>query len=137
MNILREDADFGVSQFVEQKRYNHALETELGLTIARLEQVRFARVHLAIAKDSVFVRNRGKTSASVLLDLKANSRLSREQVEAIVYLVARSINGLEADQVTVLDQSGRMLNSPDTSSDYAMTEKQFEYRRRVDDSWGF
>lgn len=135
LDMLKDDPGFGVSQFIENKRYIHGLETELGRTIAQLKPVRDARVHLAVAKDSVFVRNRGKTTASVLLDVRSGQRLESEQVAAIVYLLARSINGLEAEQITVVDQSGRMLNSPDSSTDHAMSANQFDHKRRVEESY--
>ncbi len=121
LDMLQDEPGFGVSQFIETKRYNHGLETELGRTIAQLKPIKSARVHIALAKDSVFVRDRSKTSASVMLDLRAGQRLESDQVAAVVYFLSRSIHGLEAEQVTVVDQSGRMLNSPDDSSDYALS----------------
>ncbi|MEM7081993.1 MAG: flagellar basal-body MS-ring/collar protein FliF [Pseudomonadota bacterium] len=133
LEMLKEEQGFGVSQFVEGKRYNHGLETELGRTISALDPVRSARVHIALAKDSVFVRDRGQTSASVVLDVLSGRRLLDEQVAAIVYILARSVNGLAAERVTVVDQTGRMLNSPDMSSNHALSANQFEHTSRVED----
>ena len=135
LDMLQDEPGFGVSQFIETKRYNHGLETELGRTIAQLKPVKSARVHIALAKDSVFVRDRSKTTASVLLDVRAGQRLENDQVAAVVYFIARSINGLDADQVTVVDQSGRMLNSPDSSNDYAVSANQFEHTQRVEETY--
>ncbi len=135
LDMLQDEPGFGVSQFIETKRYNHGLETELGRTIAKLKPIKSARVHIALARDSVFIRDRSKTTASVMLDLRAGQRLENEQVAAVVYFLARSIHGLEADQVTVVDQSGRMLNSPDDSSDYAISANQFEHTQRVEESY--
>lgn len=132
LDMLQDEPGFGVSQFIETKRYNHGLETELGRSIAKLKPVKSARVHIALAKDSVFVRDRRKTTASVMLDVLSGQRLDKEQVGSIVYFLARSINGLEAEQVTVVDQSGRMLNSPETSGDYALSANHFEHTKRVE-----
>lgn len=132
LDILQEEQGFGVSQFIETKRYNHGLETELARTISQLKAVKSARVHIALAKDSVFVRDRGKTTASVLLDVLSGQRLEKEQVSSVVYLLARSIIGLEAENVAVIDQTGRMLNSPDASDDYAISSSQFEHTQKVE-----
>lgn len=135
LDMLHDEPGFGVSQFIETKRYNHGLETELGRTIAELKPVKRARVHIALAKDSVFVRDRSKTTASVMLEVRSGQKLENDQVDAIVYFLARSINGLEAENVTVVDQSGRMLNSPDNSTDAAVSGHQFEHTKRVEDDY--
>ncbi|MFK8029915.1 MAG: flagellar basal-body MS-ring/collar protein FliF [Gammaproteobacteria bacterium] len=135
LDMLQDEPGFGVSQFLEVKRYNHGLETAIGRTIEQLKPVKSARVHIAVAKDSVFVRNRSETTASVMLDVRSGQRLEKEQVGAIVFFLARSVNGLEADNVTVVDQSGRMLNSPDSSSDHANSANQFEHTKRVEDAF--
>src|SRR5215467_15495884 len=99
--LLDKDPGFGVSQFVENARYQHALETELARTIASLRPVEAARVHLAVPRQSAFVRDHRPGSASVFVQLKAGRRLEQEQIQAIVNLVASSIPDLEANQVTV------------------------------------
>src|SRR5579872_1156036 len=104
---LDKDPGFGVSQFVESARYQHALETELARTIANLRPVAGARVHIALARQSAFVRDHHAASASVFVQLKAGQRLEQEQVQAIINLVASSIPELDAHQVTVVDQQGR------------------------------
>ncbi len=103
---MEKDPGFGVSQFMENARYQHALETELARTIAGLKAVQGARVHLAVPQQSAFVRDRRSVSASVFLQLRSGERLDREQVDAIVNLVASSIPELDAGHVTVVEQPG-------------------------------
>jgi len=132
---MDKDPGFGVSQFVENARYQHALETELGRTIANLRPVEGARVHLAVPRQSAFVRDHRGASASVFVQLKAGRRLEQEQVQAIVNLVASSIPELEASQVTVVDQQGRLLSSPEGHDELSLREKQFDLVHRLEDDY--
>lgn len=124
------DQGFGTSQFVENARYQHALESELARTITNLRPVREARVHLALPKPSAFTRQKEPASASVALQLNSGASLEQGQVDAIVHLVSSSIPGLPAENVTVVDQYGRLLSNPDPDSDAAVSAKQFEQQRR-------
>jgi flagellar M-ring protein FliF len=136
LEMLQQSQSLGTSQFMETARYNHALEEELANSIASIESVKGARVHLAITKNSVFLRERTKPSASVLLDLYPGRALNQGQVNAIVHLVASSIPQLEASQVTVVDQSGRLLsNAEEDKYGFELTGKQFEYQQRVEESY--
>src|SRR5687768_11848924 len=131
-SVMSKDPGFGVSQFMEGARYQHALETELARTITNLQAVEGARVHLALPRQSAFVRDRRKPSASVFLQMKPGRRLESEQVTAIVNLVASSIPELESQQVTVVDQQGRLLSSPEgTNTEVAEREKQMEIAREL------
>jgi flagellar M-ring protein FliF len=130
---ITKDPGFGVSQFMESARYQHALESELAQTIGNLQSVEGARVHLALPRQSAFVRDRRPATASILVQLKAGRRLAEEQVTSIVNLVASSIPELDANQVTVVDQQGHLLSSPRGNDEYAMRDKQFEYARRIED----
>jgi flagellar M-ring protein FliF len=132
--LISKDPGFGVSQFMENARYQYALESELARTISALQAVEAARVHLAIPQQSAFVRDRRPASASVLLQLRAGHRLEPEQVSAIVHLVASSIPELDSDQVTVVDQQGRLLSSP-KSGDSAVAAEQFEAAHRIEDTY--
>jgi flagellar M-ring protein FliF len=132
---MDKDPGFGVSQFVENARYQHALETELGRTIANLRPVEAARVHLAVPRQSAFVRDHRAASASVFVQLKAGRRLEQEQIQAIVNLVASSIPDLEASQVTVVDQQGRLLSSPEGHDELSLREKQFDLVHRLEDDY--
>ncbi|WP_454831145.1 flagellar basal-body MS-ring/collar protein FliF [Pseudoxanthomonas wuyuanensis] len=133
--MMERDPGFGVSQFVENARYQHALETELVRTISTLRPVRDARVHLAIPKPSAFTRQREVSSASVVLDLRSGAMLERNQVDAIVHLVASSIPDLAPERVTVVDQSGRMLTITDPNSEAALNAAQFERVRKLETSF--
>lgn len=133
--MISKDPGFGVSQFMEGARYQHALETELARTIANLQAVAAARVHLALPRQSAFVRDRRPSSASVFLQLKPGRRLESEQVTAIVNLVASSIPELEAGQVTVVDQSGRLLSAPDGHDEFAARDKQMEIARNTEERY--
>ncbi|MBN6150084.1 flagellar M-ring protein FliF [Xanthomonas sp. AmX2] len=133
--VMEKDPGFGVSQFVENARYQHALETELARTIGSLRPVREARVHLAIPKPSAFTRQREVASASVVLELRGGNTLERNQVDAIVNMVASSIPDLAPERVTVVDQSGRMLTIADPNSDAALNAAQFEQVRRQESSY--
>ena len=120
---------------MENARYQHALETELARTIASLQHVEGARVHLAVPRQSAFVRDRRPASASVFVQLKAGKRLEQEQVQSIVNLVASSIPELEASHVTVVDQQGRLLSAPQSDSEAAQREQQFELAHRLEEDY--
>jgi len=128
--LMERDPGFGVSQFIENARYQHALETELVRTITSLRPVRDARVHLAIPKPSAFTRKREVASASVVLELRTGTSLSQAQVDAITHMVASSIPDLAPERVTVVDQSGQLLSRQDKNSDEAISAAQFEQVRR-------
>jgi len=135
VNAMTKDPGFGVSAFMENARYQHALETELARTIASLQNVQGARVHLAMARQSAFVSDRRPGSASVFLQIKAGRRLDDEQVQAIANLVASSIPEMQASQVTVVDQAGRLLSAPNTDSDLGMRDKMFEIAHRLEEGY--
>lgn len=124
------DQGFGTSQFIENARYQRALETELARTISNLRPVREARVHLALPKPSAFTRQKEPASASVVLQLQSGAVLEPGQVDAIVHLVSSSIPELPPGNVTVVDQFGRLLSNPDPDSDAAIAAKQLEQQRR-------
>ncbi|HEX5804547.1 MAG TPA: flagellar basal-body MS-ring/collar protein FliF [Azospira sp.] len=107
---LMENQKFGISQFAEQVNYQRALEGELARTIQSIAAVQGARVHLAIPKPTVFVREEQKPSASVLLNLYAGRTLEPAQIAGIQNLVAASVPQMPLSNVAVLDQSGAMLS---------------------------
>lgn len=129
------ESGFSTSQFMETARYHHALETELARTVTNLRPVQSARVHLALPKASVFLRSQSKASASVMISLYPGRNLEQAQVSAIVHLVASSIPNLSSSQVTVVNQQGVLLSSPDNSSEMAISTRQFEYVRNLEASY--
>jgi flagellar M-ring protein FliF len=110
---LMEQQKLGVTQFQEQVTYQRALEGELARSIQSLAAVQAARVHLAIPKPSVFLREQQKPTASVLLSMHPGRTLERAQIAGIVHLVASSVPELAARNVSVIDQSGALLNQTD------------------------
>ncbi|QAA92950.1 flagellar basal-body MS-ring/collar protein FliF [Pollutimonas thiosulfatoxidans] len=108
---LMDQTRFGASQFTEQINYQRALEGELVSSIQAMHAVQDARVHLAIPRESLFVRDRQPPTASVLLTLYPGRSLSDAQVSAITWLVSSSVPHLTADKVSVVDQNGRLLTA--------------------------
>ena len=133
--VLEKEQGFGTSQFVERARYQRALEVELARSISEVNSVQNARVHLAVPKQSVFVRRGKKPSASVLVHLYPGRALEEGQVAAIAHLVAASVPNLEPTDVKVVDQKGRLLTAPDQSDEALLTRKQFDYTRRLEHSY--
>jgi flagellar M-ring protein FliF len=135
------DSPFGMSDMAESKHYQEMLETDLGNTIAGLQFVRAARVHLALPKQSAFIRDNRPASASVLLTLYPGRQLDSSQVSAIVHLVSASVPDLDPAQVSVVDQQGTLLtvsdpDSPDAEGDTRMrlaTRMENSYAQRIED----
>ncbi|ANF87481.1 Flagellar M-ring protein [Pseudomonas antarctica] len=130
--ILDKDQGLGTSQFMEATRYRRGLEGELARTISSLNNVKGARVHLAIPKSSVFVRDERKPSASVLVELFSGRSLEPGQVLAIINLVATSVPELSKSQITVVDQKGNLLSDMAENSALTQAGKQFDYSRRME-----
>jgi flagellar M-ring protein FliF len=131
--LLDKDNGFGASKNVEQMRFQRALEGEIALTIQTIQNVKSAKVLLAIPVQSVFVRERKKPSASVVVELYQGRTLEKEQIESIIHLVASSVPLMEAGQVTVVDQKGRLLNSKEGGEDMSLSSKQFEYKKNIEE----
>jgi len=130
--LLDKEASFTTSKSVELKRFQRALEGEIARTIMTIQNIKAARVLLALPKQSVFVRKQKKPSASVIINLYQGRSLEKEQVEAIIHLVASSVPMLEASQVTVVDQKGRLLSTKDKNSGSALTGKQLDYKAEIE-----
>jgi len=130
--LLQQDVGFGTSRIVERARHQQAMQGELARTIGTIGAVQSARVHLAIPKQSVFVRERKKPSASVTVRLFSGRTLEDGQVEAIVHLVASSVPEMEPSRVTVVDHKGRLLSGDRTSDDVKRSSTQFEFTRKIE-----
>ncbi|MBB1485654.1 flagellar basal-body MS-ring/collar protein FliF [Oceanospirillum sediminis] len=130
--LLDQEQGLGTSQFMESARYRRSVEGELARTISSLQPVRGARVHLAIPKQSVFVRDYRKPSASVFLNLQSGAALDASQANAIVNLVATSIPQLDPKDVTIVDQRGRLLSQVDAQESDKQIQRQFEYSRKLE-----
>lgn len=123
---------FNTSQFMENARYKAALEAELARTISKFNDIKAARVHLAIPRESAFVRDAHEPSASVFLDVYSGLELKKHTIAAIVNLVASSIPNLSASRVTVVDQDGQLLNEGSGQSLFSETERYLDYRQTLE-----
>ncbi|SNS61546.1 flagellar M-ring protein FliF [Noviherbaspirillum humi] len=124
---LMENQKMGVSQFYEQVNFQRALEGELARSIGAVGAVAAARVHLALPKPSVFVRDQQKPTASVLLNLHPGRGLDQQQVSAIVHLVASSVPDLPTKNVTVVDQNGNLLSEVGKIGNNGLDPSQLKY----------
>jgi len=128
------DSPFGMSDLAERTRYQQMLESDLSATIGGLQSVRAARVHLAMAKPSAFIRDNREASASVLVTLYPGRQLDAGQVAAIVHLVASSVPGLDAREVSVVDQQGQLLTT-DPSSPAAVGDDRLRMATRIENTY--
>ena len=135
IEMLQKDSALGSSSMMEIARYQSVLETELARTIVKVQGVQSARVHLALPKPTVFLRDARKATASVMLQLYPGRRLEPGQVAAIVHLVASSVPELGPSDVTLVDQAGTLLNSPDENAEQAASTRQFAYTRKLEQSY--
>ncbi|WP_420477247.1 flagellar basal-body MS-ring/collar protein FliF [Noviherbaspirillum sp. ST9] len=131
---LMENQKLGVSQFLEQVNFQRALEGELARSIQSVGAVQAARVHLALPKASVFVRDQQKPTASVLLNLHAGRSMDPQQVSAIVHLVASSVPDLPTKNVTVVDQNGNLLSETGNKSSNGLDPTQLKYVQELQQS---
>jgi len=130
--LLEEDQSITTSQFMENVRYQRAIQGELSRTISSMVNIKTARVHLAIPKQTPFIRSKRKSSASVFIDLYSGRKLSDEQVSSIISLVAMSIPNLQSDNVAVIDNKGRLLSSSNKESGVELSNTQLKYTRKIE-----
>jgi flagellar M-ring protein FliF len=126
---------FGMTDFAQKINYQRALQGELARTIASLAPVEAARVHLAMAEKRLFREQQEKTTASVIIKLVPGRKLSENQIQGIINLVAGSVEGLDNPQVSVIDSNGRVLSKPrDTAVDSPLAPGLLEYQRSFEKS---
>ena len=134
---LFDKANFGASEFTEQVNYHRAIEGELERSVMSIREVETARVHLTLAKDSLYSEARQPAKASVLVKLRHAAALSPQNVAAICQLTASAVPGLAADQVSLVDTSGNLLNRPRpnaTGDDAGGSEATLDYRKAIEQS---
>ncbi len=134
-DILNQDQGFGTSQFMQNARYHKALEDELAMSIASMRNVKNARIHLAIPKQSVFIRDRKKPTASVILELYSGRSLDKNQVLGITNMVSASIEDMNTSDVTVVDQMGSLLTDNSDALDQGLNDKQMVYTLKLENSY--
>ncbi|WP_151994296.1 flagellar basal-body MS-ring/collar protein FliF [Buttiauxella massiliensis] len=128
---LLDQEKFGISQFSEQVNYQRALEGELARTIETLGPVKNARVHLAMPKPSLFVREQKSPSASVTLSLEPGRALDEGQISAVVHMVSSAVAGLPPGNVTLVDQGGHLLTQSNTAG-RDLNDAQLKYAMDVE-----
>ncbi|MEQ1947284.1 MAG: flagellar basal-body MS-ring/collar protein FliF [Bryobacteraceae bacterium] len=130
---LFDKANFGASEFTEQVNYHRAVEGELERTVMSIREVEQARIHLTFAKESIYTEVRQPAKASVLLKLRAGSKLSLQNVAAICQLTASAVPELSPDQVSVVDSNGNLLNRPKRGGAAdAMNETALDYKKTIE-----
>lgn len=132
--LLEKKKGFGVSQFMEKANYQRALEGELARSVSSISSIKQARVHLALPKQSSFVRKAGNPSASVIVEIYGGRTLDAQQVGAITYLVSSSIPGMTSSNVTVIDSRGNLLSSRKDSV-VSASSSNFKYTTTVEQSY--
>lgn len=129
--MLYGDNPIGTSQFLEQARFARALEQELTKTIELISGVRDARVHLSVPRQTSFIRASSRASASVMLDLMNGMQLTDSQISGITHLIASSVAGLTAEDVSIVDQRGTLL-SRGAENEYTMSSDHFQLTRSLE-----
>lgn len=132
--LMDKEQPLGTSQFVENTRYQRSIEGELARTITSITSIRSARVHLAIPKKTVFVRDVAQPTASVFVEVFAGRSVEPAQVKAIMNLVASSVPDMNMKDVTVVDQQGNLLSTGEESADLILASKQHQYAKEVEGS---
>ncbi|MGV7246641.1 flagellar basal-body MS-ring/collar protein FliF, partial [Caballeronia sp. M23-90] len=128
---LMDNQKFGISQFAEQVNYQRALEGELEKTIASISSVREARVHLAIPKPTVFVREKELPTASVMLNLYPGRALDEAQTLAIQHMVSSGVADMPVKNVTIVDQDGNLLTQQ-SSGPNGLDASQLKYVQQIE-----
>ncbi|MDM0074585.1 flagellar basal-body MS-ring/collar protein FliF [Variovorax sp. J2P1-59] len=131
---LMDNQKFGTSQFAEQVNYQRALEGELARSIESIGTVESARVHLALPKPSLFVREQKKPSASVVLTLARGRSIDEGQVSAIVHMISSSVPELDPKSVTVVDQRGNLLSAANSGA-RGLDVSQLKYVQEIEQGY--
>ena len=130
-----DDMPFGTTEFVQKLKYQQALQGELARTIMEFDAVEQARVHLVQSDDSLFAEPEKPSTASVVLRLHPGGVLDRRQLQGIINLVARAVEGLKPENITVVDMAGGLLSKgQDEESTGVLSQSQFEYRQKLEKS---
>lgn len=130
--LLGQQRSFGTSQFIERARYQHALEVELARTISSVNNVISARVHLALPRQSAFLRKGRQPSASVFVRLAPGRQLDRGQPGAVAHMVAAAVPNLEPGRVRVIDDKGRLLTRDEGDDGLGLSAHQIDYLQAIE-----
>ena len=133
IDSLKDQSAMTTSQFMEQVRYTAAIEQELARTIMQIDSIQQARVHLAMPKQSVFVRDRTPPKASVIITPYAGRSVSQNQVQALVHLVASSVPLMTPENVAVVDNQGKLITDSSNAAALGLTSAQSTHKQKMED----
>ena len=128
-----DNAKLGMTEFMQNVNYQRALQGELARTINQIDEIESARIHIVMPTQTLFIEDATPASASVVLKLKPGKQLGPSQIQGIVHLVSSSISGLEPENVTVVDNRGKLLaGKGESTSAAALSTDQFMYQRKME-----
>jgi flagellar M-ring protein FliF len=133
IDSLKDQSAMTTSQFMEQVRYTAAMEQELAHTITQIDSIQTARVHLAMPKQSVFVRDRTPPKASIVVTPFPGRFVSPSQVQALVHLVASSVPLMSTENVTVVDNQGKLITDTTAEAALGLTSAQTQHKQKLED----
>ena len=133
IDSLKDQSAMTTSQFMEQVRYTAAMEQELARSITQIDSIHSARVHLAMPKQSVFVRDRTPPKASVVVTPFPGRFVSPTQVQAVVHLVASSVPLMSTENVTVVDNQGKLITNTTAEAALGLTSAQTQHKQKMED----
>lgn len=133
--MIEKDQGFGTSSFLQKARYKRAIEGELARTITSMRSIQSARVHLALPKESAFIRNKREATASVFVSMVPGHSIEKSQIAAITNLVASSISSLKTSQVTIVDDQGKLLSNAESADMMGLTTSQLDYSRNIEKTY--
>lgn len=133
--MIEKDQGFGTSSFLQKARYKRAIEGELARTITSMRSIQSARVHLALPKESAFIRNKREASASVFVSMVPGHSIEKNQIAAITNLVASSISSLKTSQITIVDDKGKLLSNAESADMMGLTTSQLDYSRNIEKTY--
>lgn len=132
-----DDSKLGVTEFQNKVNYLQALQGELTRTIEQIDAVQKARVHIVLPEDSLYKKNEKPATASIMVMLKPNAQLSKKEIKGIVNLAAHSVQGLAPENITIVDETGRILNDPDEDEEKSVSNQtltQLDMTKKVQDN---
>ena len=133
IDSLKDQSAMTTSQFMEQVRYTAAMEQELARTITQIDSIQTARVHLAMPKQSVFVRDRTPPKASIVVTPFPGRYVSPSQVQALIHLVASSVPLMSTENVTVVDNQGKLITDTTSEAALGLTSAQTQHKQKLED----
>ena len=135
LDSLKDQSSMTTSQFMEQVRYTAAIEQELVRSILQIDSISAARVHLALAKQSAFVRDRTPPKASVVVTPQPGRAMTPTQVQAVVHLVASSVPLLTPDNVSVVDNMGKLITDSMNDAALGLTAAQTQHKQKMEEMY--